>query len=89
MLKRFEDWLLARLQKRCQHPDRLCSVDILEGDFEEEGLSIGYCNRCGAVKVRYCSTQSGDWENTPWRTPSPNLWRKSISEAVRARLARG
>jgi len=62
------DWLLSVLQRRCVHPDRMCAVDIMEGcggDYE-----IGYCNRCGAVKIKYRNSLVQDW-----RRPDPNLWR--------------
>jgi hypothetical protein len=67
MLRWIEDQALRFLQRRCWHHDSLTSVDILEGDVKD--LEIGYCNRCGAVKIRWRYTFE-----RPWRRPD-GLWR--------------
>jgi hypothetical protein len=68
------DWLLAYLQRRCQHPDAMVAVDVLEGCVD--GLEVAYCRRCGAIRT--------DWRpgRSPfvslehhWRRPDPFLWR--------------
>lgn len=79
-MKRFilaiEDWLLARLQKRCTHPGEMVAADVLEGCAE--GIAVKYCRRCGSIKT--------DWspfdENHRfisldhcWRRPDPYLWK--------------
>ena len=69
LLRRVEDQLLCWLQRRCDHPDRMVSADILEGCSKE--IEIPYCNRCGAVRTDwFASTLPHDW-----RLPDPNLWR--------------
>jgi hypothetical protein len=68
MITRLTDRLLAILQRRCPHPDNMCAIDILEGVGRD--IEIGYCNRCGAVKIKYSHQLNPDW-----RTPDPNLWR--------------
>jgi hypothetical protein len=70
-----EDQVLARLQRRCQHPGKMVAVDILEGSVD--GLEVRYCRRCGSVKT--------DWKpdvmkgfarlDHTWRRPDPNMWR--------------
>jgi hypothetical protein len=71
MIRRIEDWLLSRLQRRCKHPDIMVAVDIAEGMFDE--WSIPYCRRCGAVRVErsWRFTES----HIPWRLPDPHLWK--------------
>lgn len=68
-MNRLADWLLAFLQRRCEHPDNMVAVDITEGDFEHGAIS--YCRRCGAVKVE----RHWPLRETPWRLPDPHLWR--------------
>ena len=63
-----EDQVLRFLQRRCQHPDRMVAVDILEGCGK--GFEIGYCRRCGAVRI-----SQNDQLKQDWRLPEPNLWR--------------
>lgn len=62
------DQILAALQRRCEHPDGMVAVDILEGCGMAE---VAYCNRCGAVAIDY------GFKPKPreWRRPNPNLWR--------------
>jgi NMD protein affecting ribosome stability and mRNA decay len=71
MLTRIEDWLLAKLQRRCKHPDLMVAADILEGAHDE--MHVSYCRRCGAVRVEQ------DWRfierHEAWRLPDPYLWR--------------
>lgn len=72
-----EDWFLMKLQRRCQHPDDMVAVDLLEGCAD--GIEVAYCRRCGAVKT--------DWNPDDdhhrfisldhcWRRPDPFLWRE-------------
>lgn len=61
------DQILSFLQRRCEHPDRMVAVDILEGCGDHV---IAYCRRCGAVRVSYKDRLTQDW-----RIPNPNLWR--------------
>jgi hypothetical protein len=63
LITRIEDFALTYLQRRCQHPDRMVAVDILEGSGGD--MQVRYCRRCGAV-----SPYNGEW-----RLPDPNLWR--------------
>lgn len=76
MIAYLEDALLAWLQRRCVHPERMVAVDILEGCAD--GIQVRYCRRCGAVKT--------DWNphdpahafialDHTWRRPDPHLWR--------------
>lgn len=76
IIKYIEDCLLARLQKRCDHPGEMVAADILEGCVDR--LEVKYCRRCGAVKTdwsphdpqhRYISLMHY------WRRPDPHLWR--------------
>jgi hypothetical protein len=66
-----EDCLLAVLQRRCQHPGKMVSVDILEGGGA--GVEVGLCNRCGAVRLR--TPQNVGTRGQLWRAPNPHLWR--------------
>ena len=72
MFKFLEDCLLAWLQKRCQHPGQLCAVDILEACYDVE---VGYCNRCGAVRITSGFTTRMGGPSGAWRGPDPHLWR--------------
>ncbi len=66
-----EDCLLAALQRRCQHPGQMVSVDVLEGCGN--GVEVGLCNRCGAVRLRM--PENAGTRGQLWRTPNPHLWR--------------
>lgn len=73
------DQVLAWLQERCQHPGQMVAVDILDGSAEDTGIMVGYCRRCGAVRVSMAPRgllppRSVQFPNT-WRSPNPNLWR--------------
>jgi len=73
MIKRLEDWLLALLQRRCDHPDVMVASDVLEGGgytLDRCGLSMPYCRRCGAFKLFIAGEH-----RVSWRKPDPNLWR--------------
>lgn len=75
-MKRIEDWLLAFLQQRCNHPGHFVAVDILEGSGD--GIEVRYCNRCGAVKIDREPMNFERRFTDPmifWRRPDPNLWR--------------
>jgi hypothetical protein len=63
------DQALAFLQKRCTHPGHMVAFDILEGCAE--WMQVGYCNRCGAVRIRWEKSR----REPEWRRPDPNLWR--------------
>jgi hypothetical protein len=72
------DRILAFLQRRCEHPDYMVAVDILEGCAD--GIEVAYCRRCGAVKTdwnpnsdtrRFISLEH--W----WRRPDPLLYGRS------------
>lgn len=65
-LRWIEDQILFKLQRRCAHPGRMVSVDILEGS--SYSVATRYCNRCGAVALDYNGTPAA------WRRPDPNLW---------------
>lgn len=76
MIRRIEDWLLALLQRRCEHPGNMVAADVLEGYVDH--LHVKYCRRCGSIKT--------DWSpHDPahrfisldhfWRRPDPYLWR--------------
>jgi hypothetical protein len=73
-----EDQLLARIQKRCEHPGNMVAADILEGN--QIGLEVKHCRRCGSVKIEWKplfegqSSKFASLEHT-WRRPDPNLWR--------------
>lgn len=69
LLRWIEDQILFKLQRRCDHPGRMVSVDILEGS--SDSVETRYCNRCGAVALDYNGTPA------EWRRPDPNLWRVS------------
>lgn len=73
MIKRIEDWVLAFLQKRCDHPGKMVAADILEGSVIS--LEVKYCNRCGAVKTQWGTKNPAHRLDRPWRRPDPNLWR--------------
>lgn len=80
MRRRIEDWLLALLQRRCDHPDRMVACDILEGSGYRLGLEVSYCRRCGAVKPVHTDIASilpphEVAARFRWRLPDPNLWR--------------
>lgn len=75
MIRYLTDQLLARLQRRCKHPDEMVAADILEACVP--GLQVRYCRRCGAVKVDWIPTGKSPYiqlDHT-WRRPDPNLWR--------------
>lgn len=59
-----EDQVLTFIQRRCEHPDEMVALDILEGTYNE--VAVRYCRRCGAVKPTL---------GREWRAPCPNLWR--------------
>lgn len=62
------DQILAFLQRRCDHSDRMMiASDILEG--MGDGFRVRHCRRCGAVQVVTGKCERG------WRTPNPNPWR--------------
>lgn len=76
LIRLLEDYVLAFIQKRCDHPGEMVAVDILEGCADN--LEVKYCRRCGSVKT--------DWNpHDPkhqfisidhfWRRPDPFLWR--------------
>lgn len=67
-MKYIEDQILAWLQRRCMHPSEMVAVDILEGAGDD--IEVGYCRRCGAVRLNYNHNLIQDW-----RRPDPNLWR--------------
>jgi hypothetical protein len=71
MLKRIEDWFLRLLQRRCDHPDSMIAVDILEGDGD--GVEVKYCRRCGAFES--LCTAGKPYREARWRLPDPDLWR--------------
>lgn len=74
MIRYIEDQILARLQGRCTHPGEMVAVDILDGCGA--GVTVGYCRRCGSVRVTWAPKHA---EQAPkqevWRRPAPNLWR--------------
>lgn len=65
------DWLLAYLQRRCEHPGMMVVVDVLEGCVD--GLEVQHCRRCGAIKVEW--SHGATSSNSFWRRPDPFLWR--------------
>ena len=76
LIRRFEDWFLALLQRRCEHPGDMVAADVLEGCVDH--LQVKYCRRCGSIKT--------DWSPYDpahrfialehfWRRPDPHLWR--------------
>ena len=67
LLRWLEDQAMRFLQQRCDHPDKMVSVDILEGCGRD--LEVQYCNRCGGVMLVW------DGVLDLWRRPDPNLWR--------------
>lgn len=67
-MKYLQDWILVVIQRRCEHPSRMVAVDILEGCGR--GATVGYCRRCGAVRVGFDNALTQDW-----RLPDPHLWR--------------
>lgn len=77
IIRRIEDWILAIIQKRCDHPGNMVAVDILEGGAP--GIEVSYCNRCGAVKTDWDphSRENNRFITLPhwWRRPDPNLLR--------------
>lgn len=74
IIRNIEDWFLAVLQKRCDHPGQMISVDILEGSGG--GWKISYCNRCGAVQPNFTLVAADSViRESAWRRPNPNLWR--------------
>jgi hypothetical protein len=74
-MKRIEDWILSKLQRRCSHPANMVAADILEGSASN--LEVKYCNRCGAVKIFYNSRLG----IAKWRIPDPNLWNGNSESA--------
>lgn len=48
MVRYIEHCLLARLQKRCDHPGEMVTADSLEGDYP--AVAVQHCRRCGAIK---------------------------------------
>jgi len=45
--------LVSACQRRCKHPDRSVSADILDGDFSGGAggeQAVAWCQRCGAVR---------------------------------------
>lgn len=76
MLKRLEDFLLARLQRRCTHPRDLVAADCLEATVP--GLQVRWCRRCGAIRPQWDEAnryQAYYGQGVSWRTPDPHLWR--------------
>lgn len=69
-----EDVLLARIQRRCEHPSPMVASDILEGCVY--GIEIRYCRRCGAVKTVWSPPHGS---RPSWRSPSPHLWRDPVA----------
>lgn len=71
MIRYLTDQILAAIQRRCEHPDEMVAVDILEGCSAD--TEIGYCRRCGAVRITWKRVNEArtEWE---WRRPDPNLW---------------
>lgn len=69
-MKRLEDWLLKRLQRRCEHPPVMVTVDLLEGCYTSP---VAYCKRCGAVKI-------GTSPEDSWRRPDPDFYRHMIRD---------
>lgn len=88
MLGFIEDVLLAQLQRRCDHPDNMVAVDILEGCAD--GIQVKYCRRCGSVQTLWEPMPNGlpsRYSVIPhyWRRPDPHLWRDPIAWTMRIR----
>jgi hypothetical protein len=76
MIRYLEDAILARLQRRCDHPDNMVAVDILEGCAD--GIQVSYCRRCGSVQTLWQPNAAGGRYTILdhcWRRPDPHLWR--------------
>lgn len=76
IIKRVEDFFLATLQKRCDHPGAMVAADVLEGDVKH--LNVKWCRRCGAIKTDWSPKDPEHKFVTlehVWRRPDPNLWR--------------
>lgn len=78
------DQLLSKLQRRCPHPAIFVAADVLEGCAPD--VKVGYCRRCGAIRVQYAQeihVPVKPWRRLwpvvrgEWRLPDPNLWRDS------------
>lgn len=80
MIRFLEDVILARLQRRCDHPANMVAADILEGCAD--GIVVRYCRRCGAVKTDWRPNAAGarfiSLDHT-WRRPDPHLWRDPVT----------
>jgi hypothetical protein len=76
VISRIEDWLLAILQRRCDHPGHMVAADILEGCVDH--LRVKYCRRCGSIKTDWSPQDPAhrfiSLEHV-WRRPDPHLWR--------------
>lgn len=57
LIERIYKWLLASLQRRCQHPAEDVTADIREGD--DRGVAVQWCRICGAYQVVYYTHQTG------------------------------
>lgn len=75
MIEWLADWLLAYLQRRCEHPDAMVAVDVLEGCVPD--LKVKVCRRCGAIKTEWTPTSYSPFTTLDhyWRRPDPFLWR--------------
>ena len=62
---------LEFLQRRCAHPDRFVSADILEG--ERLPFRVSWCRICGAYRHRCDSPGVPDGWST-WERPRPTWW---------------
>ena len=52
--------LLGYLQRKCEHPPELVSLDIADGDL---GTDISWCRLCGATRINNC-----------WHEPRADWW---------------
>ena len=77
MIRWLADQLLRAIQQRCEHPEMMVAVDILEGMGEGPGgtcLSVAYCRRCGGYRVRTTGWDKGEIDYS-FSMPDQNLWR--------------
>jgi hypothetical protein len=82
LFRRIENWVLEKLQKRCDHSG-VVAADILMNDYEKENIHIQWCIRCGAYRrVEWSGMRvSTVWE---WNTPYATEENEKIKNAIPA-----